>query len=106
EKGYFFRSDHFNFAKVGIPALYAEGSYEHAELGKDYVTEKKADYITNRYHQPADEYVPEEWDLRGIAQDAQLYLNVARRLASETTWPEWKEGSEFKSIREKSIPKN
>lgn len=106
EKGYFFRSDHFNFAKVGIPALYAEGSYEHAELGKDYVTEKKADYITNRYHQPADEYVPEEWDLRGIAQDAQLYLNVARRLASETTWPEWKEGSEFKSIREKSIHKN
>ena len=106
EKGYFFRSDHFNFAKVGIPALYAEGAYEHAELGKDYVKEKRAEYVSQRYHQPADEYVPEEWDLRGIVQDAQFYLNVARKLASENTWPEWKDGSEFKSIREKTKLKN
>jgi Zn-dependent M28 family amino/carboxypeptidase len=106
EKGYFFRSDHFNFAKVGIPALYAEGAYEHAELGKDYVKEKRAAYLSQRYHQPSDEYVHGEWDLRGIVQDAQFYLNIARRLASESTWPEWKEGSEFKSIREKTKLKN
>lgn len=106
EKGYFFRSDHFNFAKVGIPALYAKGSYEHAELGKDYAENKMSDYIANRYHQASDEYIAEEWDLRGIAQDAQLYLNVARQLAAESSWPEWKEGSEFKSIREKSKLKN
>ena len=106
EKGYFFRSDHFNFAKVGIPALYAEGSYEHAELGKDYVKEKRAEYVSQRYHQPADEYIPEEWDLRGIVQDAQFYLDVAQKLASESSWPAWKEGSEFKSIREKTRLKN
>ncbi|MCB0665167.1 MAG: M28 family peptidase [Saprospiraceae bacterium] len=106
EKGYFFRSDHFNFAKVGIPALYAEGAYEHMELGKEYVKDKRADYVANRYHQPADEYVAEDWDLRGIAQDAQFDLNVANRLGNEKTWPEWKEGSEFKNIRNQSKLKN
>lgn len=106
EKGYFFRSDHFNFAKVGIPALYAEGAYEHLELGKAYVEEKRADYVANRYHQPADQYVPEEWDLRGLAQDAQFYLNLANRLATEDRWPQWKEGSEFKQARDQSKLKN
>ena len=106
EKGYFFRSDHFNFAKVGIPALYAEGAFEHSELGKEYVTEKRQDYVANRYHKPADHFNEEDWDLRGLVQDAQFYLDIARTLATESTWPKWKEGSEFKAVREKSMHKD
>ena len=106
EKGYFFRSDHFNFAKVGIPALYAEGSLEHMEKGRDYVKEQRQGYLDNRYHQPADHYDPETWDLGGLVQDAKLYYNVGQRLASESTFPKWKEGSEFKAIREESMMKN
>lgn len=99
EKGYFFRSDHFNFAKVGIPALYAEGGKEHLEKGEDYVQEKRDQYTMDRYHKPQDEFVPEDWDLRGIAQDAELYFNIGYRLANESTFPQWKDGSEFKVAR-------
>ncbi len=106
EKGYFFRSDHFNFAKVGIPALYAEGGLEHVEKGKDWVKQQKDDYTANRYHQPSDEYDPEEWDLGGLVQDAQLYLNIGLKLANEETFPQWKDGSEFKGIREQTKHKD
>lgn len=102
EKGYFFRSDHFNFAKVGIPALYAKGSAEHFEKGTTYATEQLSDYRTKRYHQPADEF-DETFDVSGMVQDAQLYMNIAIELANSKEWPSWKEGSEFKSIRDKSL---
>jgi Zn-dependent M28 family amino/carboxypeptidase len=99
EKGYFFRSDHFNFAKIGIPALDAKGSYDHREKGIEYAKEMSADYRTNRYHQPSDEYDP-AWDMGGMIQDAELYLNLGRELANSDQWPKWKPGSEFKAIRE------
>lgn len=99
-KGYFFRSDHFNFAKVGIPALYASGSYESKEKGVDFIDEKTREYLAIRYHRQADNYLPEEWDLKGIAQDALLLFNVGNRLANETYFPQWSEGSEFKAKRD------
>ena len=99
-KGYFFRSDHFNFAKAGIPALYASGSYESKEHGVEFIDEKTQDYLANKYHQPADNYHPEEWDLKGIAQDALLLFNVGYRLANESYFPQWSEGSEFKAKRD------
>ena len=99
-KGYFFRSDHFNFAKVGIPALYASGQYESKEKGVDYVQEKTTDYLTVRYHRQADNYDAEEWDLKGIALDALLLYRVGNRLANETYFPQWREGSEFKGKRD------
>lgn len=101
EKGYFFRSDHFNFAKVGIPALYAKGRYDHYEKGKEYAKEKEAEFRTLYYHQPADEYEAETFDVGGILIDAELYLNIALELANNQDWPAWKPGSEFKAIREK-----
>ena len=104
--GYFYRSDHFNFAKVGIPALYAEGSFEHREHGKDYIKEKLENYTATNYHQPSDEYDAEEWDLRGITEDAELYLDVVRTLANSPDWPNWKEGSELKAARDQSRHKN
>ncbi len=106
EKGYFFRSDHFNFAKVGIPALYAEGDVEHIEKGREFVSEMKEDHLSNYYHQPADEYDANRWDVSGLVQDSDLYLDIGSRLANESTWPEWKDGSEFKAAREASRLKN
>jgi len=103
EKGYFFRSDHFSFAKVGIPALYAEAGKDHLTRGKAYGEEQSQRYTANSYHRPADEYDADSWDLGGIQQDAQLYLEIGRRLAGESTFPAWKEGSEFKAIREASL---
>ena len=94
-KGYFFRSDHFNFAKVGIPALYGEGGYDHAEKGIEYGKQKDAEYTASNYHAPSDEYDADSWDMRGVMQDAQLYYNVGWRLANSDRWPQWKEGSEF-----------
>jgi Zn-dependent M28 family amino/carboxypeptidase len=101
EKGYFFRSDHFNFARVGVPALYAKGSYDHKAQGIAYMKEKHEEFRTTTYHQPADEYDAATFDVGGIVQDAELYYRVSMELANEQTWPAWKQGSEFKSIREK-----
>ncbi len=98
-KGYFFRSDHFHFAKVGIPALYASGSYEHWDKGVAFAEEKTQEYLTNAYHKPADE-VDDSWDFGGAQFDAQLLYNIGAELANSEGWPKWKEGSEFKAIRE------
>lgn len=102
-KGYFFRSDHFNFAKVGIPALYASGSYESKEKGVEFIDEKTQEYLAIRYHRQADNYLPDEWDLKGIAQDALLLFRVGNRLANETYFPQWSEGSEFKARRDEDM---
>lgn len=99
EKGYFFRSDHFCFAKVGVPALYAKGSYDHREKGKEFAMEKRKEFTTTNYHQPSDQYTG-DWDLSGAVEDGQLFFNVGLRLANEKIYPQWKEGSEFKNVRE------
>ncbi|MFD2719426.1 M28 family metallopeptidase [Hymenobacter monticola] len=102
ETGSFYRSDHFSFAKVGIPALYASGQYESRLHGKAYAEQQRKDFEEKNYHQPSDEYDP-SWDLRGAAQDARLLFRVGQKLAGETTFPKWKESSEFKATREKSM---
>ncbi|MEQ9299317.1 MAG: M28 family metallopeptidase [Cyclobacteriaceae bacterium] len=100
-KGYFFRSDHFEFAKVGIPALYASGEYEHMTKGVDYVDSLTRVYLSSQYHRPQDEYDPATWTFDGMALDGMLMYNVGWQLANSNEWPKWKVGSEFKSIREK-----
>ncbi|WP_047245526.1 M28 family metallopeptidase [Maribacter thermophilus] len=100
EKGYFFRSDHFNFAKIGIPALYASGSYEGFDKSIKEIKAIKDDYLTNRYHQPSDEYDPEKTVLSGVQLDLQLFFNVGSKLANEDYFPKWYDGSEFKAARE------
>lgn len=101
-KGYFFRSDHFNFAKVGIPALFASGGIDNIEKGKDYGKQKRDEYTRERYHQPSDNY-SKDWDLSGMVQDVEFLFNIGAKIANENTYPSWKEGSEFKAIREKSM---
>ncbi len=95
EKGYFFRSDHFNFAKAGVPVLYAQGGYEHALLGKEYAREQQDGFVANRYHQPSDEYRSGEWPLAGAVQDGELLFELGLELASGERWPKWKASSEF-----------
>jgi Zn-dependent M28 family amino/carboxypeptidase len=98
--GSFFRSDHFNFAKIGIPALYAKGEKEHLTKGIEYATRQNEEFTANHYHQPSDE-INDSWDLGGMVQDAELLYQVGNKLANDPTlWPKWKEGSEFKAIRE------
>ena len=99
ERGYYYRSDHFNFAKVGVPALYAESGEDHAEFGIEYGSAQAQEYTDNRYHAVSDEYNP-QWDLSGAAEDIFLYFNIASRLADEITFPEWFGGNEFKAIRD------
>lgn len=99
EKGYFFRSDHFNFAKIGIPALYASGSHEDFEHGVAFIEKMKKEYSKNKYHQPADEYVAGVTELSGIQFDAQLLFEIGLQLSNETYFPKWYPTSEFKAAR-------
>ena len=98
--GYYFRSDHFNFAKIGIPALYIGTGIDHVEKGKEYGKQLQDDYVAQYYHKPADAYDPTRWNLDGAVDDVQLLYQVGRNLANSTKWPGWKEGSEFKAIRD------
>ncbi len=100
EKGYFFRSDHFNFAKIGIPALYASGSYEGFDKNIEEVKAYNDYYRINKYHQPSDEYNPETTELSGVQLDLQLFFNVGLKLSNEDYFPKWYDGSEFKAARE------
>ncbi len=95
EKGYYYRSDHFSFAKEGVPAIYAGGSTDHKEKGKAYAKEFNKEYNAKYYHQPSDEYDPKTWNYDGMLQDGQLYLNIGLRLANSDFWPEWNAKSEF-----------
>ena len=101
EKGFFFRSDHFSFAKYGVPALYAKGGIDHVEKGADYGRQIQAHYNTALYHKPADEFDP-NWDLRGVVQDLQALYGVGRTLAGNEAWPNYVEGNAFKAARDAS----
>jgi len=98
--GYYFRSDHFNFAKVGIPALYTNTGIDHVELGKEHGKKLQEDYVSKYYHKPSDAYVRERWNLDGAVADITILYKIGKRLASSDQWPGWKAGSEFKAFRQ------
>lgn len=99
EKGFFYRSDHFEFAKKGVPALYTDSGIEYLDKPAGYGQQKRDEYTSNDYHKPSDEVKP-DWDLSGAAEDTALLFEVGYRVAQGQTWPEWKPGTEFKSIRD------
>lgn len=99
EAGSYFRSDHFNFAKVGVPALTTESGVDDAVKGKQAGEAFHTYYNEHLYHQPADEYDPARWNMDGAMQDLKLLFRVGRRIAFAKEWPKWKEGSEFKAKR-------
>jgi Zn-dependent M28 family amino/carboxypeptidase len=99
ETGMYYRADHFAFAKAGVPALFARGNNHHRENGIEWTSQKEKEWLANNYHKPADKYDPETWNLDGVAEDARLIFRVAWKLANSETFPQWKEGSEFREIR-------
>lgn len=99
--GTFFRSDHFSFAKRGVPAISFGAGQDLINGGKARGEALGKDYVTNRYHQPGDEYSA-SWDLSGAAQDGGMLLELGMKLANSKVWPEWKAGSEFKAVRDQS----
>jgi len=101
EAGYYYRSDHFNFAKAGIPALYTESGIDVVGKGKEYGKKIADEYNDNNYHQPSDNFDASTWTMEGAVSDLKLLFMVGKRLAFETKWPEWKASSEFKAIRDK-----
>jgi Zn-dependent M28 family amino/carboxypeptidase len=99
EKGYFYRSDQLNFARKGVPVLYAHTGYDKVDGGKTAGHAGYNDYTLNHYHKPADEF-DVHWDLSGIIDDVNALYAVGKRLADETTFPQWAQDSEFRSARE------
>ncbi|MEO7988482.1 MAG: M28 family metallopeptidase [Chryseolinea sp.] len=97
--GYYFRSDHFHFAKIGIPALYTHSGIDLVEGGKEKGEQLETEYRAKHYHQPSDEFDPATWQLDGSIDDLKLLFMVGKRLSMESSWPQWKVGSEFKAMR-------
>ena len=99
EAGSFFRSDHFPFAKRGVPAISFGSGRDLVDGGRAAGEAFAKAYTAERYHQPADEFDP-SWNLEGMAQDGELMFELGRQLANSTVWPDWKDGSEFKPTRD------
>ncbi|MDX1577334.1 MAG: M28 family metallopeptidase [Gemmatimonadota bacterium] len=102
EKGFYYRSDHFNFARRGVPALYTDGGIDHVERGESYGRRMREAYTAERYHKPSDEYDP-SWDLSGAVDDLRLLFEVGYRLAEGSVWPNWAEGNEFRPVRDEMM---
>jgi len=102
EKGSYFRSDHFPFAKQGIPAVYPSGGTDSVEHGKEWTLALKDKYTAENYHKPSDEFDP-NWDLSGAIEDLRLLFKVGYRLAMEFSFPNWKEGTDFKAKRDADL---
>lgn len=100
EKGYYFRSDHFSFAKIGIPALYLKTGSDFIGKGKEFGKQLKVTYTQKYYHQPSDEYDTTRLNFEGGVEDLKLLFQVGKKLSFTEKWPQWKEGSEFKAIRD------
>ncbi|MGY0038419.1 M28 family metallopeptidase [Pedobacter sp. NJ-S-72] len=98
--GLYYRSDHFNFAKVGIPALFTGSGVDNIRHGREWGLKQVADYTKSRYHAPADNF-DAITDRSGMVEDVRLLFDMGYSLSNETTYPKWKEGSEFKALREK-----
>ena len=104
ERGSFYRADHFEFSKRGVPALYTGRGKEFIGKPAEFGQQKTEDYVANIYHQPSDEIDP-AWDLSGAVQDIQLLLEVGYQVTNGDKWPEWHPGTEFKAKREEMLRK-
>ncbi len=104
EKGYYYRSDHFSFAKQGVPALYLTTATDSVEHGKAWGQNQLDAYVSHDYHKVSDDYSP-DWDMSGAAQDVMLFFGIGEALANGRDWPNWNEGTEFKLKRDESSVK-
>jgi Zn-dependent M28 family amino/carboxypeptidase len=104
QNGFYFRSDHFSFAKAGVPALMTQTGDDKVDGGTAAGKAALADYTAHRYHTPQDNFDP-AWDFSGVAEDAQALYEVGHELADSQQWPQWYKDSEFRAKREKEMKK-
>jgi Zn-dependent M28 family amino/carboxypeptidase len=102
EKGFYYRSDHFNFAKQGVPALDPSEGVDFVGKPADYGRKMRDDYTEHHYHQPSDK-VNADWDLSGAREDLMVLFAVGYRVAQADKFPEWKPGNEFKAKRDEML---
>ncbi|HYK88022.1 MAG TPA: M28 family metallopeptidase [Acidobacteriota bacterium] len=102
EKGFFYRSDHFEFARHGVPVLYTDAGTEYIGKAAQYAQRKRDQYTSTDYHRVTDE-VKSDWDLSGAIEDLQLLFRVGYRVALNEKMPEWKPGAEFAPVRTEQI---
>jgi len=101
EKGFYYRSDHFSLAKVGVPMLYAESGEDLVEGGTARGRAAAEAYTAQHYHKPSDEFDP-NWNWSGALRDMGIYYRIGRQLAEGNTWPNWYPGDEFRAIRDRT----
>lgn len=99
EKGFFYRSDHFEFAKQGVPAFDPDSGVNYVGKPAGYGKQKRDEYTEHDYHKPSDEVKP-DWDLSGAVEDLRVYFEIGYRVAQGDRFPEWKPGTEFKAKRD------
>ena len=101
EKGGYYRSDHFSFAKRGVPMIYFDSGEDLLNGGKAAGAAASEDYTVNRYHKPQDEY-RDDWNWEGALEDLSLNYQIGRDLAEGNAWPNWYPSAEFRAIRDAS----
>jgi Zn-dependent M28 family amino/carboxypeptidase len=102
DKGFFYRSDQFNLAKIGVPAAYFDAGTDVIGKPKGWGKEQQEKFEATSYHQPSDELRP-DWDFSGGVEDTQLYFYLGLRVADASALPAWKPGDEFEAARKKAI---
>ena len=102
DKGYFYRSDHFSFAKIGVPALYPDMGTEFIGKPEDYGEKVVEQYTENNYHAPSDE-INDDWDLSGAKEDVRLFFRTGYRIINADKMRQWSSGDEFEATRQKML---
>jgi len=103
EKGFYYRSDHFELAKEGVPMLYPRRGYNDREKGVAYGMEKSLEYNRDHYHRVSDEY-DLSWNVDGAMEDMEVFFRTGLDVANSDDWPNWKEGTEFRAKRDAQRP--
>lgn len=105
EKGGFFRSDHFSFAKAGVPSLYVSEGVDNVDHGKQWGMERAANWIMENYHKPSDNYEPDKWNFDGMTEDLKVYFETGYDLSVSKEFPEWSKGFQFKNLHDSMMRK-
>ncbi len=103
EQGSYFRSDHFSFAKVGVPSLYLSRGVDNVEHGKEWGLAQSEKWLMANYHKPSDNYEPDVWKFDGMLEDVKVYFEVGYNLSMTKDFPVWAADSPFKATRDKMM---
>lgn len=103
ERGGYFRSDHFSFAKVGVPSLSLSKGIDNVEHGKEWGREQSNRWNMENYHKPSDNYEPGKWNFEGMIEDVKVYFEIGYDLSMTTAFPEWSAGVPFKALRDEMM---